>query len=156
MNNTIFKILVAVASAIAGGFSGTASAHTLTSTIGSTSFGWWRSDVHVINCYDDGNGAPYRLVASIKDNVGGATPPLLYLQMFKGGGLSAELFDPVDGDDNFSNEITLYRGGGDYYVFVNKSASTNFVIESYTLEYHCLAGNGAHTGTAYLFQSQNQ
>jgi hypothetical protein len=135
---------------------GLALAHSVSGSLGKTTTGAAATDVYLINCYNDDEGAgnPNKIFMRVKDNA----PKLastVSVQVIKGGLATVPSIDPVDGDAGYSPAISLTRGAGEYTVIVNKSALAVKGLENYTLEFHCQSASGGHAGTDWI-TSQNQ
>lgn len=95
-------------------------------------------------CFDDGNGPPDHFVISIADH----SPPqdnLLVSAQVISRSEAANTTDPVSGDGQFSPEARVQTiENGTYFVLVNKTGPG---ARDFTLNYHCMTIDNAHTGT---------
>ncbi len=153
MKNSFKKTVLFVLSMSMVGF---ASAHSQNGSLGKKTTSAAATDVYMVNCYDDGEGAgvPDKIFVRVKD-VAPKLAPAIGVQVIKGGIATALSIDAVDGDANYSPVVTLKRGAGDYTVTVNKLLSNVKDIDSYALEFHCETAKGDHAGTD-ISMSQNQ
>lgn len=108
------------------------------------------TDLYQVSCSGDSGGDSDRLNIQVLDSAPAASP-LVSVQVQKGTS-AANSTDPKDGDTAYSPMVSVKGGNGAYTVMVNKTASG---AENYTLEFHCQAKDGNHTGTA-IVPLQNQ
>ena len=162
----ISHTLISATFLVALGYSGMASAHNQSGTLGSAASGAVATDIYSVDCSDDGSGAPAKLFAQVKD----AAPvlaPTVSIQLTKTLGVKTDSTaidtDSIDGDALYSTGVTLtptvLAGGGlgTYKLIVTKSQSAPIVkgIEIYDVQFHCQTASGAHTGTTWVMK-QNQ
>lgn len=142
---TVFlkKTLVAVSLLLAAGYADIAFAHSGGGTIDPSGTNASASDLAVVTCFDDGNGAPHHLAAQMKDSSAPVSGLLLSLHLQKGNQLTTST-DTVSGDANYSPLITLNGGAGVYYMSVTK---TNAGARLFDVIWHCMTSSGDHTGT---------
>lgn len=103
------------------------------------------ADLVRVSCFDDGNGTPVSLVATIRNDLPVAAP-LLSAQIATAGA-ATNTTDPVDGDGQPSAPVFVDGGAGEYDVFVDKSGAG---AVAYTLSVQCMTGSGGSgvaTGT---------
>ncbi len=142
---TVFfkKTLVAVSLLIAAGYADITSAHSGGGTIDAAGTNASASDLAVVTCFDDGNGAPHHLAAQVKDSSNPVSGLLLSLHLQKGNQMTTST-DTVSGDANYSPLIMLNGGAGVYYMSVTKSNAGSRIFD---VIWHCVTNNGDHTGT---------
>ncbi|PKM11788.1 MAG: hypothetical protein CVV13_07820 [Gammaproteobacteria bacterium HGW-Gammaproteobacteria-3] len=151
MKPTFLSKTLLLTGLIALALAGTAHAHTAIAPLGDIDDQGSNTAVADITCFNDGNGEPDHLLASIKD----LSPPvpglLINLQMLKGKTfapgqpiIATSTTDPVSGDTEASDYILLHRGGGVYTIMLNKTGPGTREFE---LVWHCNAADGTHTGT---------
>lgn len=128
--------LVPVLALAVSWFGGIASADTQSGALGKPS---GATDLYLVNCFDNGVGAPALLEAQIKDR-SQAKPPFVSVQIFKGNA-AANTTDPKAGEG--SPEAVLNGGPGEYYVAVDKTRKGPKI---YQLEFHCVTGSDQHSG----------
>ena len=129
-------------------------AHTQGGALGKTTTSTAASDVYLVSCYDDGQGAgtPTKLYLHVKGS-GIATLPKINIQATR---LGAVVTSTVAANNNvYSAAVTLVKGEGDYGLYINKPASTVKGVVNYTAEFHCQSASGGHAGTDW-YMTQNQ
>jgi hypothetical protein len=138
-----FKIIIGLGSLLL--FSSLCTAHTLGSATKNTEASISR---FAVTCFDDGNGANDKYSVQIKYN--STLPVGLRLTVTKvgaGGGVTVD----ATRSGVFSPWIFNKGGNGPYQLTVTKikqgDASALGRIP-FTIEHHCMAANGAHTGTS--------
>jgi hypothetical protein len=138
-----FKIIIGLGSLLL--FSSLCTAHTLGSATKNTEASISR---FAVTCFDDGNGANDKYSVQIKYN--STLPVGLRLTVTKvgaGGGVTVD----ATRSGVFSPWIFNKGGNGPYQLTVTKikqgDASALGRIP-FTIEHHCTAANGAHTGTS--------
>lgn len=101
------------------------------------------ADLAVVNCYDDGHGAPHHLAAAVQD----LSPPspglLVNLQLFKSPQITT-VTDTVSADGNYSPIATLNGGPGNYYLSIHK---TNAGARNFLVGWECQTVDNVGTGT---------
>ncbi len=145
MKHIIFKKAFVAASVISVlGYVGSASAHTLTETLGQ---GAKSTDYFVVGC----SGGTHHLAVQIQD-LGPVASPLVSVQVNSGTKVK-NITDPVDGDAGSSPERKVVSGDTDYFLTVDKTGAG---VESYLIDYHCENSSGGHTTTIPAEPLQNQ
>jgi hypothetical protein len=138
-----FKLVIGLGSLLL--FSSLGQAHTLGSVTKTTEASISR---FAVTCYDDGNGATDKYSVQIKYNSN--LPVGLRLTVTKVGAGEGMTVD-VNQSGVFSPWIFNKGGNGPYQLTVTKikrgDASAVGKIP-FTIEHHCMAANGAHTGTS--------
>lgn len=155
--NSRFSLPARVAASVllAAGYAGTVAAHNQGGSLGSKISA---TDSYLITCSDDGNGPPARLVVEIRDKLP-VKSPLVSVQV-QAGSQTKSIFDPKDGDQFYSSGISVDGGAVPYKVTIGKlnkpgkGDKTRKYPESYDLEFHCMTGSGAHTGTDIQWDRQ--
>jgi hypothetical protein len=154
---SIRRALAAATALLSAGYTGLAPAHTQVGSLGQNINA---TDTYQITCSDDGNGAPARLVAAIKDRPP-VKPPLVSVTI-QWDSQNAVSTDPVDGDNAAGPEVALAGGAGPYTATIKKlnkpgrpDASRQYP-EIYELTYHCLTAANVHTGTNLVQVPPNQ
>jgi len=150
-NTTIRKALVSAALMFAVAGQESVLAHNLpTGSQLATAIG--ATDLWEVVCFDDGNGTPDHLAASIIGQ-SAATSPALNLQIRAqtpkvAGQIVKSIRDPKNGDGAFSPEISVRGGDGQYWMQIDK---VNAGVDKYNVSFHCqtAAPNNDHTGTSF-------
>ena len=107
------------------------------------------TDLYVVTCSDDGNGPPAHLDTQVANS--SRKNVLVSVQTIKGS-QATNSTDLRGGDVRSSRLVSNQGGAGAYYVVVNKAKRG---LAAYTLQFHCVTGSGAHTGTE-ISSVQNQ
>ena len=133
-------------------------AHEAAGTLGRKTKKAGGTDISVVSCYDDGNGAPDHLYMNVIDTRQPRNPAIISAQVVvpSTGAASGVVIDPVDGDAFPSAGITLAGGIGPYHIHITKTRSRKMGIEIYGLNFHCETATGVHTGTEAPEVIQNQ
>ena len=108
------------------------------------------TDLAQVSCFNDAGPTGYLLI-QIQD----LSPPvpglLMSIQAYKGAQMINDS-DLVSGDANASPGAQLWAGDGVYYISASKTAAGS---RTFTVTYHCMTSDGAHTGTEItLLQAQ--
>jgi hypothetical protein len=90
-----------------------------------------------------GSPNPTMLVARIRDNSDSIHGLMVNLQLLKGN-TALNISDEISGDAAYSSYIALTGGPGEYVMMINKTAAG---VRDFDIEWHCIAGDGAHTET---------
>lgn len=101
------------------------------------------TDLASVNCYDDGNGAPDHLSATVMDASAPMPGLLVSLQLFKDTHMTT-VTDIASGDGNYSPNATLFGGSGVYSLSVHK---TNVGARNFYVAWECQTANNVGTGT---------
>lgn len=138
-----------VAALLAAGFSGLASAHTVSGSLGSSTSTAAATDVFDIDCTNTSQGTAAKLFFQVRDN---ATSPekstKLSIQVSAAGTTSALYTDTIDTDALYTPNpgVSLNKGAVVYRVTVSKNSVANVKgPETYSAQVHCQTSGGAHT-----------
>jgi hypothetical protein len=99
-----------------------------------------------VTCFNDGSGNAVNLTARVRDNSPSTTGLYINLQLLKGP-MAISTTDTVSGDASYSDYVALPGGNGVYYMMLNKTLAG---ARSFDIEWHCVAADGAHTGTEII------
>jgi hypothetical protein len=101
------------------------------------------TDYGYVSCFDDGNGPADHLSVQIDDDSPAVAGLLVSLQVSKDRKM-INVTDPISGDDQPSQVVSLKGGNGIYDISVNKTAAG---VRNFGITYHCQTASGVHTGT---------
>jgi hypothetical protein len=139
------KTIMAASLLLAAGFTGAASAHTVSGGLGNATTDAARTDVFTVQCLAGSSYFTVR-VRDVKTTPEKATK--VSIQASKVGATPAVTplaTDTVDTDANFSNTETITGGTGVYTVSVNKTMVAGVKgAESYVAEIHCYDAQNQH------------
>ena len=99
-----------------------------------------------VTCFNDGSGNTSYLTARVRDNSAPVTGLFINLQLVKGA-MAISATDSISGDASYSDSIALPGGNGVYTMMLNKTLAG---ARSFDIEWHCVAADGAHTGTEII------
>jgi hypothetical protein len=151
MKNTFLKIAVAtVPLLLAVGYTGTASAHSQTGSLG---VGVGATDLYQVSCYDDGSGTGATAYLASSVTTGAAPLGRISVRTQKAA-KATNTTDATNGDTVGSPFVANNGGNGVYYMTVGKTSATAAPV-SYTIQFHCVNSAGGHTGTSSVML-QNQ
>ncbi|PSJ18131.1 hypothetical protein [Nitrosomonas supralitoralis] len=105
-----------------------------------------------VTCFDDGNGPPDHLVASVQDTSLPQENLLVNLQIIQGKH-AINTTDAISGDGRFSDNISVFGGQGPYLLLVNKTGPG---LRKFIVSYHCMTFDNVHTGTSEVLVHQFQ
>jgi hypothetical protein len=123
---------------LALGHTDIALAHTQTGALGRSANA---TDLYLVECSTDVGGTTARLRARVLSRKSGL--PLVSVQTHKGS-VATNRTDAVGGNPKFSTAGNNFGGDGQYLVLVDKAGKG---AVTYTIDFHCQAGDGSHTGT---------
>lgn len=157
MKHSIKLLLAAI---LAVGFSGLASAHTVSGSLGKSTSDAAATDVFDINCTNTSQGTAAKLFFQVRDN---KTSPekstKVSIQVSAAGSTSALYTDTNDGDTLYTPNpgVSLNKGAVVYRVFVSKNRVANVKgPETYIAAVHCQTAGGSHTFQPDPTYIQNQ
>ncbi|MDD2723027.1 MAG: hypothetical protein PHH59_03265 [Methylovulum sp.] len=149
-------VLITLLALTALGQTTLAFAHDLTGSLGAASTAM---DYYQVHCYNfgDGSGDTNRIYVAVRNN--STTIPKLSIQVIRDDNTGTTLpatatntTDAANGNATFSPTIIYKGGNGFFYLAVDKTAVG---AVNYSLQYHCEASDGGHTGTD-IVQTINQ
>jgi len=146
------KIMSVVFLASAVGYTGFASAHSVSGTLGRSDSGAAATDVYQVDC-----GALAAKVALQVNDQAPKNPSLVSVLAVKGKSASQLITDPTE-NGVATPEVTFAPaiGKGVYTLIVAKSPSTKKGVEKYKATIHCNLANGEHTEKTEPTQVQDQ
>lgn len=111
-------------------------------------------DFYTVTCFDDGNGAPARLEAQVRDTT--ASTSKVHILIHKGTSCTTNKcaqasFDATDNNTTYSPLVSVSQGAGTYNLYVMHSATGT---DSYTASFHCKTAGNVHTGTSVTSRQQ--
>ncbi|MES2626287.1 MAG: hypothetical protein V4628_13470 [Pseudomonadota bacterium] len=127
-------------------YSSAASAHSARSILDSTENNANFTALARVTCFNDGSGNTSYLTARVRDNSPAMPDLFINLQLIKGT-MAISATDTTSGDASYSDSIALPGGNGVYTMMLNK---TRAGARSFEIEWHCVAADGAHTGTEII------
>ena len=140
---TLKKAFITASILAAVGYAGAALAHNGGGPIDSGSNNASATDLAVVSCYNDGNGAPAYLFGQIQDMSPPVPGQLLSFHIQKGQQMITST-DTVSGDAFHSPAVRLNGGAGDYYISATKTAPG---VRLFDVIWHCMTSSDTHTGT---------
>lgn len=144
IHKTLEKMLVTGFGIVLLSFVSTVSAHEASGTMDVNGNVPGFTGYAQFGCFDDGSGPPDHFVISIEDN----SPPqgnLLISAQVISRSEASNTTDSLSGDGNPSPEARVQTiQNGTYFVLVNKTGAG---ARDFTLNYHCMTIDNAHTGT---------
>lgn len=146
MRNHSIKNLLSVAVLMAVGYAPVSLAHTVSGPLDFSGVGASASDILTVDCFNDSNGEPDHLVASVEDLSPPAASQIVSLQIHKDNKMT-NTSDTSSAAGGPSPAVKLSAGGGTYRISLTKTAAG---VRNVSLDYHCETATGAHTGTGEI------
>lgn len=152
MKNLSVKNMLSTAVLLAVGYAPLSIAHTASGPLDYSGVGASASDILTVDCFNDSNGEPDHLVASVEDLSPAAASQIVSLQIFKDNKM-INTSDTSSAAGGASPEAKLSAGSGTYRITLTKTAAG---VRNVNVTYHCETSSNAHTGTSELGLVQTQ
>lgn len=143
MNIYSIKNVLSVAVFVAASYAPLSFAHSVSGPLDFSGVGASASDLITVECFNDSNGEPDHLVASVEDLSPPQAGQIVSLQIAKDNKMT-NTSDTSSSAGGASPDARLQAGGGFYRISLTKTAAG---VRNVNLTWHCETSSNAHTGT---------